>query len=289
MKVYSLRKNHKSVYWHNYTQISGKVAFKTKEATWLDTDSPVVVLISVDSAFHSEIDGDLKIEALLAVIKKHVQGRIIVLMADGAHLHAEGLAAGYDAGAVLRASAEELVSRYRPFFQGCELVYWSSFIANDPDYPLIRKEIENLAQIDAEFQASLLTDAAATYTPEREKKCPNRALFIEKTRRDLLEQCVCMEILAKLGCQFLFYPGAPCLATEYAHRVLALSKVRLQWVDVFLSIEKKTKRQFQPCVDLLSPLTTPLSYYDLFAKLSWQRKWQVMLNSGPFSLNRKSR
>jgi hypothetical protein len=58
---------------------------------------------------------------------------------------------------------------------------------------------------------------------------------------DLIEQCICMQILAKQGFRYLFYPGAPCHSTEYVNRKCIPNDHYLHWIDVFVTIEKKTK------------------------------------------------
>ncbi len=63
---YQLRKNFKAIYQQGSLQIFGKLAFKTKETTWIDTPYPVASYISTYSAFHKEVEGDLKMNAFLS-------------------------------------------------------------------------------------------------------------------------------------------------------------------------------------------------------------------------------
>jgi hypothetical protein len=55
---------------------------------------------------------------------------------------------------------------------------------------------------------------------------------------DLIEQCVVLQVLARRQFGYIFYPGAPCKATEYLRTLLS---DELKWIDVFLTIEKKTR------------------------------------------------
>lgn len=55
---------------------------------------------------------------------------------------------------------------------------------------------------------------------------------------DILEQCACLFVLAHKGYQFQFYPGSPYSSVEYVN-CYSLDQ-RISWINVFLTIEKKT-------------------------------------------------
>ncbi|MBA3284150.1 MAG: hypothetical protein H0U27_03690, partial [Nitrosopumilus sp.] len=91
MNIYKWRKNFTSVYINRDEVVRGKLAFKTKETNWLNTETPVVVLISIHSSFNDGICGELKMNAFLSTIKNHVKGKITILLSDIAHLRTRNL------------------------------------------------------------------------------------------------------------------------------------------------------------------------------------------------------
>lgn len=218
--------------------VSGHIAFKTKEIDWLHTSFPVVILISIDSKFNEGIDGYFKMGAFLSTIRDHVQGKIIALIADAAHLHTKNLSQSEDS---THQKAEELIRHNRSYFEGIEIRFWNSEIMKNESYTALKESFQALIHTDGEFKSFLLADAEMAYTEKRQKEFPNKELFLEKMKDDLIEQCISLQILAKLGFRYLFYPGPPCISTEYVKRNCFQLKNDLQWIDVFVSIEKKTK------------------------------------------------
>jgi len=238
---YLLRKNFKSTYLSDGHVIYGRMAFKTKRVDWVDTTLPVVALLSVHSAFNEGVDGYFKMTTFLTQIRENVKGNVSILFADTAHLHTLRLAQLEDPLIDCLRSAKELALHYDSYIDSAEVLYWSSYIMADEEYGSVKEQLQQLIQTDDAFKTVLLTDAEAAYTEKREKEFPNKELFIEKMIDDLIEQCVCIQILAKKGYRYLLYPGAPCESTEYINRHYTPLENYLHWVDVFVTIEKKTK------------------------------------------------
>lgn len=209
------------------SNVRGKLAVKIENVNWLQTVDPVVVLISIESKFHSEISGDLKMDALMSTIKSHVRGPITILLTERAHLSwASRFGFGGDrqmAEQHLCNLAERLRDRYERHFSGCQVVFWDTYICKDASYTHAKAFIEKLYKEDLLFREQLLNDV-------RE---PN-----DDAIQDLLEQCTCQLVLSSKGYRFQFYPGAPYASTEYVSSLLAPNK-RVVWINVFLSIEKK--------------------------------------------------
>lgn len=239
---YLLRRNFKSTYSTEDCITYGHIAFKTRKADWVDTPLPSVVLISVHSSFHEGVNGHLKMDAFLSTIRKNVKGKVSILIAETAHLHTLRLTQLEDPLHHCLQSAKELTLRCRSYFEGNEVLYWSSSIMADKEYPAFKEQFEWLMRTNEAFQESLMADAEACYTQKRREEFPNKALFIEKMVDDLIEQCICMQILTRKGYRYLFYPGAPFASTEYVNRNFVSLENSLNWIDVFLTIEKKTKR-----------------------------------------------
>lgn len=240
---YILRKNYTSIFYTKDDIIRGKLAFKTKTDTWLNTESPVVILVSIDSAFHNPIYGDLKMNALIATISSHVQDKVTVLMADQAHLQTTILNYHHDETAAFEANLKkthELVSRYQSFLISSSLAYWHSYICHDANYHHFLNLVKDLSIRDSTFQDHLQADIQTSYTETRRQKYKEEEVYRCKAMEDILEQCACLLVLAEKGYRFLFYPGPPLASTEYMIRHLLPPTKQIEWVDVFLSIEKKT-------------------------------------------------
>ncbi len=217
--------------WKNNVTVTtsnalGKLAVKTEKTNWLQTIEPVVVPISIKSKFHTEISGDLKMNALMSTIKDHVRGRITILFTEGAHLVSAAQEFNGNkehARAYLFSLADKLKSRYEGYFSGCQIAYWSSYISDDPSYIQSKTIVEKLYKEDPLFKRILLNDLSD----------PN-----DDAIQDLIEMCICQLVLASKGYRFQFYPGSPYTAIEYVSNLLSPEK-RTVWVNVFLSIEKK--------------------------------------------------
>lgn len=128
--MYRLRKNFNVEYEDDDQFILGKGAFKTTKVEWDQTYESVICLISVNSAIHKGIEGDLKMNGMMSVIKNHVKGKATVLIADTAHLHAL-MRKEARTSEECHKEAVELVSRYHSYFQGCELLLWSTFLSTN--------------------------------------------------------------------------------------------------------------------------------------------------------------
>lgn len=243
MTTYIWRKNFVGTVSDHEKTIRGKLAVKTKEMQWLQTESPVIILVSIDSAFHEGIGGDLKMNALISTIKNNVKGKITVLLSDRAHLKVASLCYQNNATAAFEEcykSAQRLSYRYQSYFQECNVVFWHSYICQDDSFNISLNLLKELQQSDLIFRDLLYQDASETYTDLRAKTFPDKELFIDKTIEDLLEQCASLMVLANKGYRFQFYPGKSYASVEYVNRVLIPKEKQLYWIDVFLSIEKKT-------------------------------------------------
>lgn len=243
MNKYTWRKNFTASISDSDKNIRGKLAFKTKNIQWLDTTSPVIILVSVHSAFHDEIGGDLKMNALVSTIKDHVKGKITVLLSDRAHIQTVSL--NYQSNLELafedcHCSAQRLSHRYQSYFQDCNVVYWHSYICEDENFTSFLDRLKHAYQTDATFRELVQNDAETTYTSERMQIYADKTLFIEKTVGDILEQSASILVLANKGYRFQFYPGSPYASIEYVNSIFNPTDKKLAWIDVFLSIEKKT-------------------------------------------------
>lgn len=242
MNKYNLRKNFTAVYSNNNVRIRGKLAFKTKELDWLETHNPVIVLVSVYSAFHEEIGGDLKMNALLSTIRRHVKGKVTVLLSDRAHFHTNSLEYQENVKQTYEESlkkAYSLKSRYQPYFDDCTVVYWHSYIYQEEQFAECLTFLKNIYEADSAFRELVNLDANGSYM-NRQNEMLNKERYLIKAKEDILEQCAAIFILAKKGYRFQFYPGSSNLSVEYINKVYIPEQQRISWINVFLTIEKKT-------------------------------------------------
>lgn len=245
LNKYNLRRNVTAFYSNQTEQVRGKLAFKTRELHWLGTPHPVIVLISVQSAFHEEIKGDLKMNALLSTIRNHVKGEVTVLFSDVAHLQTMSLNHGGNLPQAFHTCLHEanaLHLRYQPYLDGSRIAYWHSYICQDPIFEDSLKFMNEAYLTDASFRYLLDGDADETYEKSANYGNVDKDLFIKKARKDLLEQCACIMVLANKGYRFQFYTGNPFPSVEYVNCTFLAEEERVSWINVFLTIEKKTAR-----------------------------------------------
>lgn len=242
MKVYNWRKNFSGALSNQNMIIRGKLAFKTRETNWLSTESPIIIPISIQSAFHEGMEGELKMNAFLSIIKSHVKGKITVLLTDKAHLQVASLKYQNNYQKAFDAclhDAQALENRFRSYFDTCHVAYWHRYISEDSHYPLCYRQIMDLYEKDPAFQNDVYLDAESTYTSERANEFGDKALFIDKSIHDILEQCTCLLVLANKGYRFQFYPGRGFASIDYVNRTLLSSEKQISFIDVFLTMEKK--------------------------------------------------
>lgn len=242
--VYLLRKNYTALFLDHEKMTRGKLAFKTQLTEWLNTESPVIIPISIQTAFHEGVAGQLKMEAFTSIIKENVKGIKTVLLTEKAHLNVYSLKCGGDkqkANVELLLKAQQLVERFATYFEGYKVVYWSEYINQDRYYEFFSKQVLHWYQTDQNFHSCVEEDAANTYTIERAQEYPDKNSFISYSIQDILEYCAYLLIIAHKGYRFQFYPGSNYKAAKYVIRNLLPVSLQLAHVDVFLSIEKKTE------------------------------------------------
>lgn len=213
--------------------IRGKVVFKTVATDWVGTLEPIVVIVSVHSLFHREIDGELKMGAMMDTLRESVQGNVTVLIADLAHLQAQQLKGVSERDLI--ESAHHLAHRYKEFFRGCELAFWHQMMMGDAAYRAV-EQIRRLAWSDSLFRQHLLSDALLTYQQIGETGYLSQEVFVAMTQDDLIQQCASLILLSRQGYRYQFYPGLPYASVTYVYERFEL---KTEWVPVFIAIEKK--------------------------------------------------
>jgi len=242
MNKYNWRKRFRKTISNDKLSLDGKIAFKTEETDWEGTALPAIVPISIHSSFHEGIEGALKMEALLSVLSESTSGSVTLLMTDRAHLQVASLIYGNNVNLALEMCLQDsnsLKERFRSLFRPYPVVSWAQYISADPFAPQFQKKIQGLATADPIFSNLLTIDAASTYTPDRQKEFSDRELFMEKAKEDLIEQCMCILVLAQKGYRYMFYPGEQFSSVKYVNETLLGEGERISMIHVFLSFEKK--------------------------------------------------
>ncbi len=241
MKSYIWRKNFSAVVSNQHMTMRGKLAFKTEVVNWLNTEASVVIPISLYSAFHEGLEGELKMNAFISTIKNHVKGKITILLTDKAHLKVASLKYDNPQRALEDCikRAQGLTNRFRSYFESCHIAYWNTQICTDPCYPFFCDQIRARYLRDEKFRYLVLQDAKTTYTSHRAFEFPDKQKFIEQAIEDILEQCVCILVMTHQGYRFQFYPGDSFSSTDYVNRSLPQDQ-QISYINVFVTIEKKS-------------------------------------------------
>lgn len=243
MSIYLFKNNCIAYFKDKQTKIRSRLVFKTRETHWLNTEHPVVIPVSIHSALHKYIDGDLKMNAFMSSIKIFVKGKITVLLTERAHLQTYSLKHRNDIEKAFDeclSMAETLKKRYQPYFESCEVVYWHSYIRQDKNFLNSVKTVQDLFQYDPIFRNHLLNDAEKSYASGFKEEGISKEQYIEKAVEDILEQCTCQLVLCEKGYRFQFYPGGQNATTQYLNDVIISQEKKLSWIDVCLCIDSKT-------------------------------------------------
>lgn len=243
MKSYIWRKNFSAIAANQEMVIRGKLAFKTEVIHWLDTESPVIIPISLHSAFHEGLDGELKMNAFISTIKNHVKGQITILFTERAHLKVASLKYGNNDRQAFHEcfeQAQRLAHRFRDYFESCHVTFWNAHICADPSYSFFYQQVTNRYMTDIEFRNLVNQDAETTYTRHRADEFPDKKIFVNRAVEDILEQCISLLVIAHQGYRFQFYPGSSFASTDYVNHHLLPTDKQISYINVFLTIEKKT-------------------------------------------------
>ena len=233
MGCYNLRKNQFLHIAKGNQEVEAKLVVKTAEINWVGTDSPTLIPISIHSSFHEGIEGTLKMEAMIKMIQENIQSSPTILLCEVAHLQVMSLRDS-SAKTTCRQDADKLVEEFSPLFEGCKTVFWEDYVQNDSTYSFFREKVYSQYEKDPAFRRFVAEDALSTYTPKRRVLYPNKGLFLEKTKEDLLEQSICLHVLSQKGYKFQTYPGKYYSAVEYLAREMPISLIH-----VFVAVEKK--------------------------------------------------
>lgn len=251
--------------------IRSKIIIKTDEASWVQTNYPVVLPLSVRPFVHEEPQEIAKIHALLSLIKDNVKGKITVFFTDKTNLQDLKVLHPYlEDTQKCNRDAQALFTKYQPFLKGFDVVFWNNVIKESPDCLEYSTRIKKFYNTDPRFRYLVNIDSEQTDSDVRIEQFPNTQLYLEKSKADVLQDCVCRLIFAAKGYRFIFYSSKPNTSCEYANRLLLPKNHELTPVHVFLSINKyvvhpQTKEK-KYAKKLLQPKKAFLKIYEFFAR-----------------------
>lgn len=219
-----------------------KIAVKTTTSAWIGVSDPVVILLSIHSAFHEAEKGALNIQALISTIKGHVNGSPSIVLSEKAHLNVLTLKYNGDqakALAVAKHDAQALATTFNEDFKDCRVLLWGDYVTRDPLYAACAQQVMALHETDQNFRELLARDAESTYTEFRAEEFPDKQAYIRSTIDDILEQCIYTLVIAKKGYRFEFYSGRQYDSIYSVNSTLLPVEEQLTHVHVNISFERK--------------------------------------------------
>lgn len=220
--------------------LTKKITIKTRPASWIHSEQPIILPFSIDSYIYESDDGVLKISALLELIKNNVKDKITILLCDQAHFHTFVLKYGNDQEKALEISlqkANALKNVFQESLLGCDVAYWRDFINKNDRYSEFKNLVYGFYRSHERFKELVKTDVEKAYNEVRAREFPNKKLYILNAELDILEQCIYLLIIANKGYKFEFYPSKRILAADFINSLLDNSK-KLIRVNVTLGTIK---------------------------------------------------
>lgn len=243
MSTYNFKEIYTATASDEETILNGRLIFKTLSRAWIGTEKSVILPISIHSRFHKGLVGDLKMGALISTVRKHVKGKMTILLTECCHVQVMSLKYQNDFQKAVQVSlqdAKNLENRFKVFFEECHVTYWQNYINEDPFYEECSKLIRDLYENDLTFQDLVHLDAESTYTTDCAFEFYDKEFFIKKAIEDMLGQLIGLLIFSRKGYRFHFYPGKLCQSTYYANQVLLHDDKKIALIDANLTVTTQT-------------------------------------------------
>ena len=218
-----------------------QIKVRTNSRAWINSDTNIIVPVSIHSAFHQGALGIQKMHAMISYIVSHAKNVTIVLT-DRAHIHTLSLTYENDlkkAFDICRADAFALAQNFASLFASCKIVYWDDIISDKIKYECYKQQLNQLYEQDSFFCALLQNDAEKTFTSNRAQIFPDKEIYVEKAKTDIIEQTAFHLILAYEGYRFMLYPGRTYQAITYAQHIFLPAENRITHVNINIKINNK--------------------------------------------------
>lgn len=190
--------------------IESKMMIRTSPTSWRGTSQPIILPFSIHSAIHEGISGTFKIISFLKAIKSNTNGKVTVLLCEGAHLHVLSLKYMGDMNAAMckcRKDAENLLQRFKDELIECTVLFWDDFINKDIHYNEYKKIVMSIYESDEMMRLLINNEAEKSYTATRAYEYPDKFVYINKAILDLIEMTIAIKIMYESNHKIHIYPG----------------------------------------------------------------------------------
>lgn len=193
------------------------VKINTSNPGWQNKNLPIIVPISIHSAFHEGEQGEIKIKALFDYIHSYAKEKVMILMCEGAHLNViniknDDMKCTYE---ICRRDAHQLVKKFNRYFNRFDITFWNEFVVQHNHYGQYKSELLDLYNNDLNFNKLVSNDAENMYTEKLSNQYTNKKCFIDNTKKDILEMIVGCRIKFHEGYRIHIYPGKIFTSMEY--------------------------------------------------------------------------
>lgn len=241
MNTYNLRINIKLNPGPQSQGYGAKIAVKTEEDQWLNSKSALVVPVSIESAFHEGIEGRLKMLALLSAIQSNVKQKATLLFTEWAHCNIYAL--GHQKS--LEQARQELMNKSEalqqwllPLAHGFNIAFWHKDIYGSPEFIQAKEYFREILLLDPKVRDLVQKDVLESYTPSRQRICPNQDNYYLSAQKDMLEYLAYQIVFSNRSFAFQMYPGKELSSAIYLQQQ---DVIKMKSIYVFVSIEKKFK------------------------------------------------
>lgn len=217
---------------------SAKIIMKTQSDAWVNTKEPIILPVSIHSAFHEGSLGQAKMETFLKVIEHYADGPVTLLITEDSHANVLSMKhAGDYQKAVEQClkDAELLLSRFAEVVEGFDIQYWHTLIKKHPQYSGYKAQLWALVKNDAEARMLLVEDAEKTYSAQKMAEYLDKSAYIDMAIADLVEQAAYLCVITELGFKFEIYPGKRYKSVDYCYHALFESGKKTERIHLHMS------------------------------------------------------
>jgi hypothetical protein len=210
--IYELNKNN--------CRVKKLVEVFVKPKQWENSTSHIILPFSIHSNIYNGIAGNLKIKALLQTVKSYAKNKILVLLSEGAHLHALSIKHGTYGNAFIKSKndANSLLARFKDDFAGCEVSFWEDFIWKNPAYKQFKEKLQQEYNINDHLRSVIHSDVERLNEYFDPEFFVHKTLFQEKSSLDLLEMLAGFMVMHAENYKVAIYPGSMPNAFTYLQK-----------------------------------------------------------------------
>jgi|GEM_PF-3421616 len=196
--------------YENNAWIKKMVEVYVKPNHWENNNSPIVLPFSIQSAIYDGINGDLKIKSLLQTVKSYAKNKVLILLSEGAHVHALTLKhhTYENAHLAIKEEANHLLERFKDYFSGCEVNFWDDFVWKNSNYEKFKTLLQQEYDSNESLRSVIQSDVERLHEYMDPQISTDKKLFQEKSTLDLLEMLTGFMVMHAEGYKVVIYPGS---------------------------------------------------------------------------------